>query len=77
MFRRFGQLFSKKLRKVPHFAKKREKSSIWAKVLTFSSKLPCFGVSVISLRQLFSLNSNFQTVLLDSFNLIMGASVDF
>ena len=34
----------KKLQKVPHFAKKHEKSSIWAKLATFLSTLPCFGV---------------------------------
>ena len=46
MFRRFGQLFSEKLQKVPDFAEKHEKSSIRSKVATFSSKPPCFGVWV-------------------------------
>ena len=46
MFRRSGQLFSKKMQKVPHFAKKHEKSSIWPKLATFSSKPPCVGVWV-------------------------------
>ena len=31
---------------VPHFAKKHEKSSIWPKLATLSSRLPCFGFSV-------------------------------
>ena len=43
MFRRFCQLFSKKLQKVAHFVKEHEKSSIWP---NFSSKLPCFGLLV-------------------------------
>ena len=34
MFRRFGQLFSKKLQKVAHFEKMHEKSSIWPKLAT-------------------------------------------
>ena len=34
----------------------------------------CFLGKNTSSRQLFSLNGNFQTVLLDSFNLIMGAT---
>ena len=46
MFRRLGQLFGKKLQKVPHFAKKHEKSSIWPKLATISRKLPCFVASV-------------------------------
>ena len=46
MFRRLGQLFSKKLQKVPHCAEKHQKSSIWPKLATFSSKPPCFGVWV-------------------------------
>ena len=37
MFRRFGQLFSKKLQKVAHFVKKHEKSSISPKVATSRS----------------------------------------
>ena len=44
MIRRLGQLFGKKLQKVPRFVKKHEKSSIWPKVATFSSKLPSFCV---------------------------------
>ena len=35
MFRRFCQLFSKKLQKVVHFVKEHEKSSIWPKLATF------------------------------------------
>ena len=35
MFRRLGQLSGKKLKKVPHFAKKHKKSSIWPKLATF------------------------------------------
>ena len=35
MFRRFGQLFSKKLQKVAHFEKMQEKSSILPKLATF------------------------------------------
>ena len=35
MLRRFGELFSKKVKKVAHFEKKHEKSSIWAKLATF------------------------------------------
>ena len=35
MFRRFCQLFSKKLQKVAHFVKEHEKSSIWPKLATF------------------------------------------
>ena len=46
MFRRLGQLFSKKLQKVPHFAEKHEKSSIRPKCATFSRKHQCFGVLV-------------------------------
>ena len=34
-FRRFDELFSKKLQKVPHFVKKQEKSWIWPKLTTF------------------------------------------
>ena len=44
MVQRLGQLFGEKLQKVPHFAIKHEKSSIWPKVSTFSSKLPWLGV---------------------------------
>ena len=36
MFRRLGQLFSKKLQKVAHFVKNDEKSSNWPKLATFS-----------------------------------------
>ena len=35
MFRRFGQLFGKKLQNVAHFVKKHEKSSVWPKLATF------------------------------------------
>ena len=45
-FCRLGQLFSKKLQKVPHFARKHEKTSIWQKSATFSSKPRCLGVWV-------------------------------
>ena len=34
-FRRFGELFSKKVQKVAHFMKNNEKSSIWPKLPTF------------------------------------------
>ena len=44
MVQRLGQLFGRKFQKVPYFAKKHEKSSIWPKVSTFSSKLPWSGV---------------------------------
>ena len=37
-FRRFGQLFSKKLQKVPYFARKNQKSSIWPKLETSRAK---------------------------------------
>ena len=43
---RLGELFSKKLQKVPNFTKKHQKSSIWPKLATFSSKPPCVGVWV-------------------------------
>ena len=46
MFHRLVELFGKKLQKVPHFAKKHEKSSIWPKLATFSSRVPCFEVWV-------------------------------
>ena len=46
MFRRSGQISSKKLQKVSNFAKKHQKSSIWLKLETSSSKPACFGVSV-------------------------------
>ena len=46
MIRRLGKLFGKKMQTVPHFAKKYEKSSIWPKLATFSSRVPCFGVWV-------------------------------
>ena len=35
MFKRFGQLFSKKVQKVAHFVKNYGKSSIWPKLATF------------------------------------------
>ena len=41
-----GQLFSKKLQKVPYFAKKNEKSPILPKCATFSSKARCLRVWV-------------------------------
>ena len=34
MFRRFRQVFRKKLQKVAHFVKKHEKSSIWPNIIT-------------------------------------------
>ena len=46
MFRPLGELFGKKMEKVPHFAKKHEKSSIRPKRGTFLSTLLCFGVWV-------------------------------
>ena len=46
MIRRLGELFGQKLHKVPHFAKKNEKSSIWPKLHNFSSRLTCFGIWV-------------------------------
>ena len=46
MMRRLGQLFGRKLQKVPHFARNHEKSSLWPKLATFSSKLPWLGVWV-------------------------------
>ena len=46
MFRRFGHLLSKQLQNVPNFARKHEKSSIWPKLATFSSKLPSVVVWV-------------------------------
>ena len=42
----FDELFRKKLAKVPRFVRKHEKSSIWPKLCNFSSKLPCFGISL-------------------------------
>ena len=42
----FIELFSKKLQKAPHSVEKHEKSSIWPKLCNFSSKLPCFGISM-------------------------------
>ena len=44
LFGRLEHLFSKKLQKVPHLAKKHEKSSISPKCKTFSSKPPRFSV---------------------------------
>ena len=46
MIRRSGELFIEKIKKVPHFAERHEKSSIWPKLATFSSTLPWFGVWV-------------------------------
>ena len=44
MVQHFGQVFGRKLQKLPPFGEKHEKSSIWPKLATFSSKLPCFRV---------------------------------
>ena len=44
VFRRCDEFFTQRSQKVPHFAKKGEKSSIWQKLATFSRKPPCFGV---------------------------------
>ena len=46
MFWCFDELFSKRLQKVAQFVKKHEKSSIWPNLCNFSSKLPCFGISM-------------------------------
>ena len=46
IFRRFGELLSKKFQTVPNFAKKHKKSSIWQKLASFTSKPPCIGVWV-------------------------------
>ena len=40
MSRRLGEVFSKRLQKVPNFATKHEKSSIWPELATFMSKPP-------------------------------------
>ena len=37
MIRHLGQLFARKLQKVPHFAKKHEKSSLWQKLQGFGA----------------------------------------
>ena len=42
----FDELFRKKLKKVPHFLKKHEKSSIWPNLWNFSNKLPCLCISI-------------------------------
>ena len=46
MFLHFDEQSSKKLQKAAHAVKKHEKSSIWPKLATLSSKLPCFGISM-------------------------------
>ena len=46
MFLHFNEFSRKKLPKVLRFVKKHEKSSIWPKLCNFSSKLPCFGISM-------------------------------
>ena len=46
MFLHFDEFSRKKLPKVLRFVKKHEKSSIWPKLCNFSSKLPCFGISM-------------------------------
>ena len=47
MFYRFIEFFRKQLQKVPHFEKKRKKSSIWPKTSKFSNKLPSSKLLVI------------------------------
>ena len=46
MFQRFGQLFRKNLQKVLYFAKKHQKSPIWPKCASFSTKPRCLRVLV-------------------------------
>ena len=46
MFLHFDEFSRKKLPKVLRFVKKHEKSSIWPTLCNFSSKLPCFGISM-------------------------------
>ena len=46
MFLHFDEQSSKKLQKAAHAVKKHEKSSIWPKLATLSSKLPCFCISM-------------------------------
>ena len=46
MFLHFDEFSRKKLPKVLPFVKKHESSSIWPKLCNFSSKLPCFGISM-------------------------------
>ena len=46
MVLRLGELFVRKLQKVPHLAIKHEKSSIWPKLATFSRELAWLGVMV-------------------------------
>ena len=46
MFRRFCQIFSKKLQKVAHFVKNDDRSSIWPKLCNFWNKLPCLCLSM-------------------------------
>ena len=46
MFLHFDEFSRKKLIKVLRFVKKHEKSSIWPTLCNFSSKLPCFGISM-------------------------------
>ena len=46
MILHFDEFSRKKLPKVLPFVKKHESSSIWPKLCNFSSKLPCFGISM-------------------------------
>ena len=46
MFLHFNEFSRKKLPKVLRFVKKHQKSSIWPKLCNFSSRLPCFGISM-------------------------------
>ena len=46
MFLHFDEFSRKKLPKVLRFVKKHQKSSIWPKLFNFSSRLPCFGISM-------------------------------
>ena len=46
MFLHFDEFSRKKLPKALRFVKKHEKSSIWPKLCNFSSKLPCFAISM-------------------------------
>ena len=42
----FDHLLKKKLKKVPEFVEKHEKSSIWPNLYNFSNKLPCLWISM-------------------------------
>ena len=59
MFRHLGQLFGKKMENVPDFAKKHQKSSIWPKLATFFSRVPCFEV-LINLSAKFAKSASFR-----------------